>query len=99
MNEFDFKKKILSHSLELKPLIIETLQVNITKLCNQACLHCHVDASPKRTEQMNTETIDKCLRILSAHNEIKNLDITGGAAELNPHFDYFVQSGRKFCKH
>jgi len=99
MNEFDFKKEILSRSLDLKPFTIETLQVNVTKLCNQACLHCHVDASPKRTEQMNKETIDKCLEILSAHTEIKNLDITGGAPELNPHFDYIVKSAKEIGKH
>ncbi|HVO73797.1 MAG TPA: arsenosugar biosynthesis radical SAM (seleno)protein ArsS [Ignavibacteriaceae bacterium] len=99
MNKFDFKEKISNHYIDLKPLIIETLQVNITKLCNQACLHCHVDASPKRTEQMNKETIDKCLEILEYHEEIKNLDITGGAPELHPHFDYFVKSAKKIGKH
>ncbi len=65
--------------------------MNVTLKCNQACLHCHVDASPKRTEQMNKETVDKCLEILKDNPQIKTLDITGGAPELNPHFDYFVR--------
>jgi len=99
MHEFSFTKKILSHSIDLKPVTIDTLQVNITKLCNQACLHCHVDASPRRTEQMNKETIDRCLDILSKYNAIKNLDITGGAPELNPHFNYLVLSANKLGKH
>ena len=79
-------------------LTIETLQVNITKKCNQACLHCHVDASPKRTEQMDKRTIDQCLEILNSNAEIKNIDITGGAPELNPHFDYLVEEAKKLDK-
>lgn len=86
----DFEAKLEENNLKLKPHSIETLQVNITLKCNQACLHCHVDSSPKRTEQMSKETIDKCLEILADHPQIKNLDITGGAPELNPHFDYLV---------
>ncbi len=81
------------------PLPIETLQVNVTRLCNQACRHCHVDASPKRTEQMNRATVDRCLEVLAEHPTIVRLDITGGAPELNPHFDYFVVEARKLGKH
>jgi radical SAM/Cys-rich protein len=58
-----------------------------------------VDASPLRTEQMNRETIDCCLEILKKQDQIKNLDLTGGAPELNPHFDYFVIQARKLNKH
>ena len=97
--EYDFKKFIDNISLNLSPTTINTLQVNITKLCNQACLHCHVDASPKRKEQMDLDTINRCLEILNYNNEITNLDLTGGAPELNPHFDYFVQEGKKLNKH
>ena len=86
-------------NLDLSPISIDTLQVNITKLCNQACLHCHVDSSPKRTEQMNFETVNKCLEVLSQYEEIKTLDITGGAPELNPHFDYMVSKAVKIGKH
>jgi len=98
-NKFSFKRKLDEFELDLRPLSLETLQVNVTLKCNQACQHCHVDSSPKRTEQMNKETINKCLEILANHSNIKNLDITGGAPELNPHFDYFVLEARKLGKH
>jgi radical SAM/Cys-rich protein len=58
-----------------------------------------VDASPKRKEQMDLDTINRCLEILNDNNEITNLDLTGGAPELNPHFDYFVQEAKKLNKH
>ena len=73
---------------------IDILQVNVGKLCNQACKHCHVDASPTRTESIKRETIDECLRVLREFG-IKTLDITGGAPELNPNFRYFVTEARK----
>lgn len=98
-NKYSFNKKLNEFKLNLKPLSIETLQVNVTLKCNQACQHCHVDSSPKRTEQMSKETIDKCLEILSNHSQIKILDITGGAPELNPNFDYFVLEAKKLGKH
>ena len=97
--KYDFEKKLSESNLNLVPLPIDTLQVNITLKCNQACLHCHVDSSPKRTEQMNRETVDKCLEILAKHEQIKKLDITGGAPELNPHFDYLVLEAKKLNIH
>ena len=98
-NKYDFNKKLRESDIDLPPQSIDTLQVNVTLKCNQACLHCHVDASPKRTEQMNKETVDKCLEILKDNPQIKTLDITGGAPELNPHFDYFVLEAKKLGKH
>ncbi|NCQ18688.1 MAG: radical SAM protein [Ignavibacteria bacterium CG_4_8_14_3_um_filter_37_9] len=95
----NFEDILRESKLELPPLSIETLQVNITLKCNQACLHCHVDSSPIRTEQMSKETVDKCLGILKDHPQIKNIDITGGAPELNPHFDYLVSEAKKLGKH
>jgi radical SAM/Cys-rich protein len=95
----EFSSVVRSKSLDLRPTGIDTLQVNVTKLCNQACVHCHVDASPLRTEQMDRKTVDQCLKILSVHPTIKNLDLTGGAPELNPHFDDFVVQARKIGKH
>ncbi len=71
----------------------------MTKLCNQACVHCHVDASPVRKEQMSLECVNRCLEILGESDAIENLDLTGGAPELNPHFDYFVREARKLEKH
>ncbi len=97
--EYNFYKTLEATELGLPPLSIETLQVNVTRLCNQTCVHCHVDASPKRTEQMDLKSIECCLEILAGHDAIKNLDITGGAPELNPHFDYFVTAAKKLGKH
>ena len=95
----DFEKTLADQSLNLSPVSIETLQVNVGKLCNQACKHCHVDAGPKRTEMMTKEAVERCLEILAAHEQIKNLDITGGAPELNDHFDFFAIEAKKLGKH
>ena len=73
---------------------IEVLQVNVGKLCNQTCRHCHVDAGPDRREVMTRETADECLDALR-RSEIPTLDITGGAPELNPNFRYLVQQARQ----
>ena len=97
--EYNFYKTLSEKEIDLPPTKIETLQINITKLCNQTCLHCHVDASPKRKEQMDLESVNQCLEILEANSEIKNLDLTGGAPELNPHFNYLVTEARKLQKH
>jgi radical SAM/Cys-rich protein len=96
---YNFHKTLIENRQELPPRSISTLQVNVTKLCNQACVHCHVDASPRRTEQMDIGTVNRCLEILRDHDAIKTLDITGGAPELNPHFDYFVREAWKLRKH
>lgn len=98
-NDFRFKECLTNNTLKLKPAQIDTLQINITKLCNQACRHCHVDASPKRKETMSKETIDKCLIVLKDNPQIINLDITGGAPELNPNFDYLVVQAKELEKH
>lgn len=79
---------------QLRSSSVDILQVNVGKLCNQACKHCHVDASPKRTEIMSRETVDEVLRVLREFR-IPKLDITGGAPELNPSFRYFVEEARK----
>jgi len=94
-----FEKTLAEQNLHLAPLQVETLQVNVGKLCNQACKHCHVDAGPKRTEMMTRQAVERCLEILAAYPQIKNLDITGGAPELNDHFDVFVREARKLGKH
>ncbi len=69
---------------------LETLQVNLGYLCNQSCIHCHVNASPRRKEIMSRETAQSVLDYLSAQ-QIKTLDLTGGAPEMNPHFRYLVR--------
>jgi radical SAM/Cys-rich protein len=72
---------------------LETLQVNVGYVCNQSCLHCHVNAGPTRTESMTLETVQLVLRYLEASGAT-TLDITGGAPELNPYFRYLVHEAR-----
>jgi radical SAM/Cys-rich protein len=72
---------------------LETLQVNVGYRCNQSCLHCHVDAGPKRSEEMSGETVDLVLEVLRAR-QVPTLDITGGAPELNPHFRRLASAAR-----
>lgn len=95
---FDFPAMLAQHGLDVAPRTIETLWVNITRQCNQSCLHCHVDASPERTEQMSIEVMDRCLETLATCDSIRTLDITGGAPELHPHFSYFVTEARRLGK-
>ena len=72
---------------------LETLQVNLGYRCNQQCLHCHVNASPRRREVMERATVEQVLEF--AHvSGITALDLTGGAPELNPNFRYLVQNAR-----
>ena len=73
---------------------LDTLQANLGYRCNQSCLHCHVAASPKRTEEMSWETMQTLL-VFAARHKIKTLDLTGGAPEMNPHFRRLVVAARK----
>lgn len=77
---------------------LETLQVNLGYLCNQTCQHCHVDAGPKRKEQMEIDTVDQLISFLHKSN-IKTLDLTGGAPEMNENFRYLVKAARKLGVH
>jgi radical SAM/Cys-rich protein len=71
-----------------------TLQVNVGKLCNQACHHCHVDAGPRRTERMTRETAERVVEVIAASARVETVDITGGAPELNPNFAMLVERAR-----
>jgi radical SAM/Cys-rich protein len=77
---------------------LETLQVNLGYKCNQSCLHCHVNAGPTRTEAMSEQTVGEVIAFLEASN-IRTLDITGGAPELNPHFRMLVKIAREIGVH
>lgn len=79
---------------QLKRAGLETLQVNLGYLCNQQCLHCHVDASPRRVEIMSADTIEQIQQFMIS-NHIKTLDLTGGAPEMNPHFQTLVSAARQ----
>lgn len=72
---------------------LETLQVNLGYTCNQSCVHCHVNAGPRRTEQMRRETVDTVLSVLRT-GSLQKLDLTGGAPEMNPHFRELVKRAR-----
>ncbi len=75
----------------LKPLEMEILQVNLGKMCNQTCSHCHVDAGPDRKEIMSRKTMEHCLEALTKTPAIHTVDLTGGAPEMNPDFQWFVE--------
>lgn len=89
-----FSAHLRNQGLELRRKKIETLQINIGKRCNQACHHCHVEASPIRTENMTRETMQRVVALMNNSPTLKIVDITGGAPELNPYFRELVQSAR-----
>tara|TARA_Y100000780_G_scaffold232580_1_gene267278 strand:- start:55429 stop:56505 length:1077 start_codon:yes stop_codon:yes gene_type:complete len=94
----NFSETMRENSLNLKRNRVSTLQVNIGKLCNQACHHCHVESSPTRTENMSMNTVERLIELVENNPAIKLIDITGGAPEMNPNFRYFVKSLRKLGK-
>jgi radical SAM/Cys-rich protein len=73
---------------------LETLQVNLGYQCNQSCLHCHVNAGPRRTEVMSAEIVQAVIRFLE-NSPVRTLDLTGGAPELNPSFRHLVRTARE----
>src|SRR5436309_13351412 len=85
-----FAKKLAQHSLSLRRGRAEILQVNVGKLCNLVCVHCHVNAGPQRREIMARETIDRIIDWL-ANTDIQIVDLTGGAPEMIPDFRYFIE--------
>ena len=78
---------------KIKRDLLHTLQINIGYKCNQACSHCHVDASPNRTEMMSNDIIKIIPKVIKV-NDIKLLDITGGAPEIHPKFKQLVKEVR-----
>ena len=93
-----FDEILAAHDLQLRAHSVETLQVNVGKLCNQACHHCHVDASPARTEIMTRETMELVIDAIRRFR-FRTVDITGGAPELNPSFRYLVAEARVLGSH
>lgn len=77
---------------DLTPAELEIVQINVGKLCNMTCRHCHVDSGPDRTEEnMDRETVEQCLDLI-LESGAHTVDLTGGAPELNPHFEYIVET-------
>ncbi|MDP2600374.1 MAG: arsenosugar biosynthesis radical SAM protein ArsS [Deltaproteobacteria bacterium] len=90
-----FHETLFQYGLQIDRQPIEILQINVGKLCNQACHHCHVEAGPKRTEIMEKKTVDRLIELLGQSPTIHTVDITGGAPELNPHFRTLVAAARE----
>lgn len=89
-DEIRFSEKLKNIELfPLKPTEIEILQINLGKLCNQVCEHCHVDAGPDRKETMIKSVLEQCLSV-AKNPKIHTIDLTGGAPEMNPNFRWFV---------
>ena len=90
-----FKKSLSEHGIELTKRKIEILQVNVGKLCNMTCVHCHVEAGPTKTkENMDRVTAEAVVRAMDML-PLSTFDLTGGAPEMNPHFRYLVTEARK----
>ena len=79
----------------LKPTGIEIFQVNVGKMCNQVCKHCHVDAGPDRKEIMTRETMQQCVEVIKNNSSLTTVDLTGGAPEMNPDFRWFIEEIKK----
>ncbi|MEO6549028.1 MAG: arsenosugar biosynthesis radical SAM (seleno)protein ArsS [Ferruginibacter sp.] len=95
-----FQEKLEQSNLyPLKPMQVEILQLNIGKMCNQTCRHCHVDAGPDRKEIMTKETMQQCIEVLQKYEQLTTVDLTGGAPEMNPDFRWFVQEISKLNRH
>ena len=82
----------------LKPIGVQILQVNLGKMCNQVCKHCHVDAGPDRKEIMTRETMLECIEVIKNNAALTTVDLTGGAPEMNPDFKWFVEEIRNVNK-
>ncbi|MBU6415629.1 MAG: arsenosugar biosynthesis radical SAM protein ArsS [Xanthomonadaceae bacterium] len=93
-----FRQTLRVHGLSLPRTRLEILQVNVGKLCDLACEHCHVEAGPKRTEIMQGETVARILELLDDAPGVHTVDLTGGAPELNPHFRMLVRGARNLGK-
>jgi radical SAM/Cys-rich protein len=85
-----FSDRVAAEGLQLRRVRPEILQVNVGKLCNLTCIHCHVNAGPKRKEIMGRETVDRIIDWLAKTN-IPTVDLTGGAPEMIPDFRYFIE--------
>jgi radical SAM/Cys-rich protein len=97
MNSQSFSRTLANHGLTLHRARTEILQLNVGKLCDLTCVHCHVNAGPKRKEVITRETLDRILNWV-ARTTIPTVDITGGAPEMAPDFRYLVEELRKMSR-
>ena len=96
MNRFD--QQLVGHNLRLRRGKLKTLQINVGRKCNQTCRHCHVDASPWRTEMISDEDARHVGAWITEHRP-ETVDITGGAPELSEYFRYFVEAAKAAGSH
>jgi radical SAM/Cys-rich protein len=82
----------------LRSADLQTLQINVGRVCNQTCSHCHVDAGPDRRESMSRQTAEQIIEFLK-HSAVQTLDITGGAPEMNPNFRWIVEQATALGRH
>ncbi|MCR4337686.1 MAG: arsenosugar biosynthesis radical SAM protein ArsS [Candidatus Omnitrophica bacterium] len=90
-----FQSKLVEHRYDLKKTSIEIIQVNVGKLCNLTCSHCHVEAGPTKTKENMDQKTAQAIVVLMDFLKPKTLDLTGGAPEMNPHFRYLVTEAHK----
>ncbi len=91
-----FQQKLEAIGLfPLMPTQVEILQINVGKMCNQVCKHCHVDAGPDRKEIMTRKTMQECIDVIAQNPSLHTVDLTGGAPEMNPDFRWFIEEIRK----
>lgn len=99
MQVLGFGERLAQEGLSLRRARVETLQINLGKLCNQACLHCHVEAGPNKTrENMDAAIATRLIFLASRSQFLKTIDLTGGAPEMNPQFRRLVETFRKMGK-
>lgn len=93
-----FEARIPCEDVEYTTSTLSTLQVNVGRLCNLSCKHCHLEAGPNRTEVMNHDVMEACLAVCR-EQQVETIDITGGAPEMNPHIKWFIGEACKICMH
>lgn len=94
----DFESKIKDETYKQTLPSLDVMQVNLGRLCNLSCKHCHVEAGLGRTEVMSKEVMMACLLVYQEQG-FTTIDITGGAPEMNPNFQWFVKESVKICDH
>lgn len=94
----DFEERITEEEYRYTTDRLEVMQINVGKLCNLACKHCHVEAGPARTEVMDRKVMEACLKVCK-EQKVETIDITGGAPEMNPNFEWLVDEACKICSH
>jgi radical SAM/Cys-rich protein len=85
-----FETRLIQESVQLKPVDLDTVQINVGKLCNQSCTHCHVEAGPNRKEIMSRDMAQMIVEFVKASGA-STVDLTGGAPELNPSFRFLIR--------